>query len=182
MDKQLLKFMNREVSAVKVMCCIGTEQIADGGEFVTIRVDQLQTDLPLYAFWNNPHRKQRKDGSTQPKHTGGKVSYIKVIIRELRKYSKDMLSYEYAGMLLQLTSFIEWDTGMLMIGRGKKKHRMTRDDIIRELGVDKSTVKRFTKNLKEIGLLRHDKDGYEMTGNLFAKGRSVPCVSNLKKG
>jgi hypothetical protein len=182
MDKQLLKFMNREVSAVKTMCCIGIEPVPDGGEFVTIRLDQLQTDSPLYEFWNNPHRKRRKDGSKQPKHTGGKLSYVKIFISELSKYPKDILSYEYAGMFLQLTSFIEWDTGTLITGRGKKKHRMTQGDIATVLGVDRITVWRFTNKLEELNLLWHDKDGYEMTGNLFAKGRAVPCVSSLKKG
>jgi hypothetical protein len=184
MDKQLLKFLNKEVSVVETMCSIGVERLEASREFVTIKISDLQTESPTYGFWNNPkvHPPKSKDEEVKkPKHTGGKLSYAKIFISEIDKYPKDKFSNEYIGMCVRLTPSVEWDTGMLTTGRGKKKRNMTMADISKALSVSDSTVRRFTKKLEEIGLMKCNVLGYKMTGNLFAKGRSIPCELNLKK-
>jgi len=187
MDKQLLKFLNKEVSVVDTMCSIGVDRLDASREFVTIKISQLKTESPTYGFWNNPQTRTPRlkaneaNEANKPKHTGGKLSYAKIFISEIDKYPKDKLSNEYIGMCVRLTPSVEWDTGMLTTGRGKKKRNMSQEDITQALGVSTSSVKRFIKKLVELGLMRHDKLGYKMTGNLFAKGRSIPCELNLKK-
>lgn len=167
------------------MCSIGVERLDASREFVTIKINQLKTESPTYGFWNNPQARPpslNDDGEVKkPKHTGGKLSYAKIFISEIKKYPKDKLSYEYVGMCVHLAPSIEWDTGILTMGRGKKKRIMNRADIAKELSVSESTVKRFSSKLVELGLMKHDKLGYKMTGNLFAKGRSIPCELSLKK-
>lgn len=175
--------MNKEVSVVDTMCSIGVDRLDASREFVTIKINQLQTESPTYGFWNNPQqkRKSKDDEAVKPKHTGGKLSYAKIFISEIDKYPKDKLSNEHIGMCVRLTPSVEWDTGTLTTGRGKKKRNMNQGDITQALGVSTSSVKRFTKKLVELGLMKHDKLGYKMTGNLFAKGRSIPCELSLKK-
>ena len=184
MDKQLLKFLNKEVSVVDTMCSIGIDRLDASREFVTIKISQLKTELPTYGFWNNPQTRTprlKADEANKPKHTGGKLSYAKIFISEIDKYPKDKLSNEYIGMCVRLTPSVEWDTGMLTTGRGKKKRNMTMADISKVLSVSDSTVRRFTKRLEELGLMKCNVLGYKMTGNLFAKGRSTPCGLSLKK-
>lgn len=189
MDKQLLKFLNKEVRYVDTICGVGIEPLGNR-EFVTIKFKELNTDVPAYSFWNNPYKKPSKleseleseieleaEGWLQqkrkPKHSGNKLAYAKLYISEIKKYPKDKLSYEYAGMCMHLASFIEWDTGYLVTGYGKRKRYMKRQSIAKTLDVSDSTARRLISKLEELKLIHLDKTGYKMIGKLFAKGREI---------
>lgn len=180
MDKQLQRFINKEARVVDTPCTVGVEP-SGGMEYVTIKFNELNSDTPMYGFWHRPNIKaspplKNDEGQLirkKPKHTGNKFTYAKVYISEIKKYPKDKLSYEYAGMCLHLATFIDWEGGYLIVGYGKKKRYMERQDIAKALCVSESTVRRFMAKLEELKLLVHDKAGYKMIGKLFAKGREI---------
>lgn len=189
MDKQLLKFLNKEVNYIDTMCSVGREPLDQGREFMTIKFKEIQTDAPMYQFWHSSRKKAKPSNAEetlekpkQERKTNGKKSYYaKVYISEIKKYPKKKLSYEYAGMCLHLTASIEWESGFLIIGRGKKRRNMNKQDIIRILEISDSTFRRFMSKLKELKLMEYDEKGYRMIGKLFGKGREIQCESNLKK-
>lgn len=178
MDKQLLKFLNREVNYVETMCGIGREPL-DERDFMTIKPKELCIDEPLYGFWNSNRTdvKPEKDEAQKPSK---KTYYTKVFIKELIKYPKEKLSYEYMGIYLHLTAFMERDSGYLICGRGKKKRNMSKSDMAKILNISESTVRRLIDKLEELNLIEQD-NGLKILGSLFAKGRNVPCESNLNK-
>jgi len=177
MDKQLLRFINGEVNYVETMCGLGREQVDHERSFMTVKPTELCTNEPLYGFWNSNKAKTKK---LQAKKPSKKTYYTKVFIKEIKKYSRNKLSYEYMGMYLHLTAFMERDSGYLICSRGKKKRNMNRSDLAKILSISDSTVRRFIAKLEELNLIEHD-NGFKISGSLFAKGRNVPCESNLNK-
>ncbi len=187
MDNQLLKFINREVDYVETMCGIGREPLGKGKDFVMISPKELQSEKPLFSFWNTNKSKPTKpivgentESVQTNKQRKRRTFYAKVYIAGIKKYPKDKLSYDYAGMCLHLIPFIEWDSGHLVMGRGKNKKIMDRKDIAEALLISDSTVRRFLSKLEELKLIKCENKRYSMIGDLFAKGREV-CESSLKK-
>lgn len=184
----MLRFMNKESRFVDTPCGIGIEPLGNM-EFITVKFNELQTDTPMYGFWNNPKKKivlKKVEGEAglkppKPKSSGNKLTYAKLYISEIRKYPKDILSYEYAGMCMHLATYIEWNDGCLAIGTGKRKKFMGRVEIAKALEVSDSTVRRFISRLEELKLISKVGDCYKMVGKLFGKGRELTCESSLKK-
>ena len=181
MDDTSKKYFQRDVNATIMPAIFGRERMGSGKEHITI--SDPETNSILYNFFNKYHPpkpvKKTDDAFSagdlkpkpKPKHSGNKLVYAKLYISEIKKYPKDKLSYEYAGMCMHLASFIEWDTGYLVIGYGKRKRYMERLDIAKALQVSESTIRRFVPKLEELKLIHFDTTGYKMIGKLFAKGR-----------
>jgi hypothetical protein len=165
-DNQLLRFLNKEVNVVNTSVLIGRERAGEGKEYITITYkDQGQ---PLYSFWHKHKRNKGKD--VKPKHTGGRSSYVKAYINKLLEHMKDKVDHESIGVCVHLFPYLEWDTGYLYVGKGKRKRKMTKEDMAKILRVSLSTHTRIMRKLKSTKLMTHDSVGYKFTGGFFVKG------------
>lgn len=173
MDKQLLKFMNREVNVIKTMVTIGREPLNSNTDYLV--VDDAEEGIRFIdGFRKRGNYVKKIPNGEEPKKkrsTGGKPAYAKLYIKELEKYKNEDLSLELAGVCLRLISFIEWDTGYLVDGRGKRRRYMDKPKIADALSVSLSTARRFLLKLEKLRILTKDSTGYKMSGKLLAKGR-----------
>ena len=117
----------------------------------------------LFSWWNNPQKKVSKN---PPKHTGGKPSYIKLMVDGVRQHNE--LSIEAAGFLLKLTDNIQWSTNLLINKRNKKP--LAVDEITGIIGVGRNKTLDIVKELTQAQLLSKDKDGYKISSSLIQKG------------
>jgi len=192
MDEKATKYFQRDVNAALMPAIFGREKMSSGREHITIT--DPDTDAILYKFFNKFHPPKPSKAvdddliiepdikpKPKPKHSGNKLTYAKLYISEIRKYPKDKLSYEYAGMCMHLSTHIEWDDGCLSIGSGKKRRFMERKDIAKVLKISDSTARRLIAKLEELKLISYDGKKYKMIGKLFGKGREIECESSLKK-
>lgn len=114
------------------------------------------------------------------KGTGGKISYVKVYgsrIKEIR----GKIGFELIGICMCLAPNIEWETGFLIVGRGKRKKYMTKEDIASELGVSLSTAKRIIKKLTELGVLELRNNKFRLNPKFIAKGMTFDA-SKVREG
>ena len=192
MDENATKYFQRDVNAAIMPVMFGREKLGNGREYIT--ATDPDTDNILYGFFNKyrPPKLAKTvetlDGEPEikpkpKKSSGNKLTYAKLYISEIRKYPKDVLSYEYAGMCMHLATYIEWNDGSLAIGTGKRRKFMGRKDIAKALGVSDSTAKRLVLKLEELKLITKDKNAYKMVGKLFGKGKEINIPNdNQKKG
>jgi len=189
-DEKAVKYFQRDVNAALMPAMFGRERLGSGREHITIT--DPDTDAVLYNFFNKYHPPKppkildnnivvEPEIKPKPKSSGNKLTYAKLYISEIRKYPKDKLSYEYAGMCMHLATYIEWHDGSLVIGTGKRRKFMERKDISKELKISDSTTRRLISKLEELKLISYDGKKYKMIGKLFGKGREIECESNLKK-
>ena len=190
MDEKAVKYFQRDVNAALMPAMFGRERLGSGREHITIT--DPDTDAVLYNFFNKYHPPKppkildddivsEPEIKPKPKSSGNKLTYAKLYISEIRKYPKDKLSYEYAGMCMHLATYIEWHDGSLSIGTGKRRKFMEHKDIARALKISDSTTRRLIAKLEELKLISHDGKKYKMIGKLFGKGREIECESNSKK-
>jgi len=166
MQRDLLKYLNGEVNCVRADVIIGREQ-SPNGDYIVITPPEVTT--PLYQFWQG---KGKKNKSTNPKHTGGKPSYAKLYLGKLESCIEEKMSIEAMGACMYLACHLEWDTNLLVIGRGDRKRSMKREDISKLLKLSLRSTQRVINELKKFGRLDKDKDGYKFT-SLFQKGRGA---------
>jgi hypothetical protein len=182
MDEKSEKYFQREVNATIMPVMFGRERLGNGREYIT--ATDPDTDRVLYGFFNKYHPPKpapvvveavegEPEIKPKPKSSGNKLTYAKLYISELRKFPKDVLSYEYAGMCMHLSTYIEWHDGSLEIGTGKRRKYMERKDIAKALGVSDSTTRRFISKLEELKLISKAGDSYKMIGKLFGKGKEI---------
>ena len=186
MDDKSVKYFLRDTNAAIMPAMFGRERIGTDREHITIT--DPETDAVLYNFFNRYHSpkpplEDPDDIEARPKSksSGNHPTYVKLYISEVHKFPKAVLSYEYAGMCMHLSTYIEWHDGSLVIGTGKRKRFMQLKDITKVLNISDSTARRLISKLLELKIIFEADDSYRTTGNLFAKGRSIPCESNLKK-
>lgn len=188
MDNQLAKYLVGEVNVTRADCLISREQIDNKHDYVY--VEGYETGIQFYQgvqkrkpFRIKPNSEteeanesliqEKKNSKPKPKKsTGGKFAYTKVYVSELEAIPREKLSFELIGVCLCLTSYIEWETGFLIVGRGKRRRYMTKTDLAKKLKVSISTVKRFVKKLEDIRILEDDKKGFRLNARFFAKGRA----------
>lgn len=165
MDKRLLDYYNRSVNVLDLGngFILSREEVR-GLEFITIEHD----GNPVYSFWNNPKKKASKN---PPKHTGGKPSYVKLMIEGIRKHN---LSLDAAGFLVKLADNIQWNTNLLINKRNKKP--LIIDDISKIVGVGRNKTLNIIKELAKAQLLSKDKDGYKISPSLIQKGGAKRTV------
>lgn len=188
MDEQLAKYLVGQVNVTRADCLISREQIDNKHDYVY--VEGYKTGIQFYqgvqkrkAFKikqngdteeiNEPLVQEEKSSKPKPKKgTGGRFAYTKVYISRLEEIPREQLSFELIGVCLCLTSYIEWETGFLIIGRGKRRRYMTKVDLAKKLKVSLSSVKRFTKKLEDLGILETNEKGFRLNTKFLAKGRA----------
>ena len=163
MDKQLLDFQNRTVNALNTDGK-GISIIRDsvrGVDKFTILVD----GVPWKIFWEKVEKPLSLE-KKPPKHTGGKPSYIKIMLKEVQQ-QKD-LSIEGAGFFVKIADNIQWKTNLIIDRRSKKP--LVAEDISKIIGQGKNTTLKVIKELREADLLIKDNDGYKISTCLVQKG------------
>ena len=158
MDKSIIDFLNKITNACEGKLSIGREQLGKR-EFIVISVDGKE----IYSFWYSPNKEVSKE---PPKHTGGKPSYVKLMIEGIRKHTE--LSIEAAGFLVKMADNIQWGDNLLMDKRSKKS--LAADDMCKIAGVGRNKTLAIINELKTAHLLNKDKDGYKLSTCLVQKG------------
>lgn len=159
MDK-LLEFYNRNVNVLDLGdgVTLGRESVR-GMDFMTIS----RGNEVLYSWWSNPNKKASKN---PPKHTGGKPSYVKLLIKEMQKHPE--LSVEAAGVIQKLIPNVKWGDNLLVHARSKKPLRIS--DICEITRKSKPFIIKTLNELKTAGLLIKDAEGYKISSSLIQKG------------
>lgn len=117
----------------------------------------------LFSWWNNPKKKASKN---PPKHTGGKPSYVKLMIEGLKRHSD--LSNDAIAFVVKISANIQWSTNLIINKRSKKP--LNGEDISKIVGMSKTKTYDIMKELAQSGLLEKDKDGYRLSAELVQKG------------
>jgi len=178
-DNQRLKYKLGEVNAFRADCIISKENLNDKLECVYTR------DYESGELYNKGIQKRHKYSAPKVektveanehkelkkrKGTGGKKLYTKVYAGDLLKLKRDEVSLEMMGFCTFLTPFVEWETGWLVCGYGKKKEFMTQRDIAKELRLGIATVNRVISKLRALGIVVYDGTKYKLSTKFFAKG------------
>jgi hypothetical protein len=168
MEKDLFKYLNGEVNAVKIEVVLVRERLPNGIEHLTVSTAN-EGRLLLCEQWKNPKKKPRSD---TPKHTGGKKPYIMLMVDEVEKLRKDGVKNveELVGYLVCLGKFVEWNTGKLIQKRSKKPIRYKDLQGIFPCGNRK--LNRILGELKEHDLLFGTEEGYFISTRLIKKGKT----------
>lgn len=199
-DEQTLKYVTGTANVIRADCLISRERLNSKMDYVY--VDDYNNGLRYYSgpqrrkpFKLKPTGEIEEDTESlveeikvkekpKPKdknNNGGKFTYTKVFVSKMKAIPREKLTLELMGVCLCLASCIEWETGFLIVGRGKNRRRMTKEDIAKELEKSVSTVRRFIAKLSEMNILEESKDGYRMNTEFLAKGRACDA-SKVRKG
>ena len=193
-EKQRSRFLLGEVNAMETPCIITRERINSKLDYwyVEERDSGIQflkgvrknTPLrPRHAVGEEtdtttleeeesiPNPKLKLKPARKPFSTGGKPAYSKVYISKLVEMPRDKLSFDLLGKCIFLTTCMEWETGLLKIGKGGKRRCMTQKDIGISLGIGTSATSAVLKQLKSIGIIIHEESKYKFNLKFFAKGR-----------
>ncbi|MDP4117678.1 MAG: hypothetical protein Q8873_00595 [Bacillota bacterium] len=169
MDKELLDFLNGDSNVAKINVIVSREATPNGFQFISIK--ETDSAEPLYSFWYNPKKEQKKE-NPPPKHTGGKKPYIMLMTSEIEKlYEKDVPGIDEAlGCILHLGRYVEWGTGKLIDPRSKEplKYKDLRD-------IFKYSNKKLNgllKTMKDNSLLSSTDEGYFISTKLIKKGKA----------
>lgn len=167
MDKKLLDYLSGQVNAVQVEVSISREQAPNGTQFITIR--QPGEEVALYSFWHNPKKATTK---RKPKHTGGKKPYIMLMVEEVEKLKSQGVKdvEKLIGHLVCLGNYIEWSTGRLTKGRGKKP--LQYKDLLEICGCSNKKLNKMLGEMKEHDLLFGTQEGYFISTRFIKKGKA----------
>jgi hypothetical protein len=152
-------FYNRNVNVLNLGngFYLGRESVK-GMDFMTLSFG----DEVLYSWWHNPNKTV---ANKPPKHTGGKPSYVKLLIKEMQKHD---LSLESAGLIQKVIPNINWGDNLLIDTRTKRPLNV--DNICEITKKSKPFVIKILRELKKAQLLNKDKDGYKISPSLIQKG------------
>ena len=180
MDKQLLKFINKEVNAAEADTLITRETTSNGMEYITISLKINNEYKQLYSFWHNPKKKNREppvvnDNNTveekKPKTTGGKKPYLMLMIKEIKAlHDKGVKNVaELIGTVACLGENIEWNTGRLI--KKRTKQALKYKDLQEILGYSNGKLSKILNELKEHDLLFKTEEGYFISSKYIKKGK-----------
>jgi hypothetical protein len=158
MDKSISDYLSGFTNVCEGKFTIGREK-SGKNEFIIIKLDGQE----VYSFWHNPNKKVT---NKKPKHTGGKKSYIMLMIEELKKHEN--LSLEAQGFIYKMLTHIQWNSTLIIDTRNKKP--LVIDEMVTILGIGRNKTLSIIKELKAADLLVKDKDGYKVSPNLMQKG------------
>lgn len=193
-SKQVVKYASREVNAVRADCVISREELPNGVDYVY--VSDYQSGL---EFYQGPQKKkqyhqigngfeeiefeevreeqarqiiERQKEKKNPKSSGKSV-YVKVFTKKLIENLKNKeFTYDLLGICLYLTSFMEWNTGYLIKGRGKNRKYMAQQDLANVLKMSLRSVSSVVNRLDKVGVLSKGEKGYKFRAKFMAKGRA----------
>jgi len=180
MDKQLLKFINKEVNAAEADTLITRETTSNGMEYITISLKINNEYKQLYSFWHNQKKKNREppvvnDNNTveekKPKTTGGKKPYLMLMIKEIKAlHDKGVKNVaELIGTVACLGENIEWNTGRLI--KKRTKQALKYKDLQEILGYSNGKLSKILNELKEHDLLFKTEEGYFISSKYIKKGK-----------
>ena len=167
MEKELIKFLNGEVNAVRLDVTIVREVITDDIDRLVVRsVDDEHKD---YVISESFIKKKRK--SNNPKHAGGKHPYIMLMVNEVEKLREQGIKNveELIGYLVCLGKYIEWNTGRLVKKRSKKP--LQYKDLQKTFPCGNKKLNRILGELKDNDLLFGTQEGYFISPRLIKRGK-----------
>ena len=177
MDKGLVEFYGGGVNVADFHALISRETLPNGIQRISVK--EFGSEIELWGFWYNPHKKAdpveiEKPCDSPPKHTGGKKPYVMLMLGELRKLKDGKIPNlpELTGCLVCLGDNVEWGTGRLVRGRGKNKKPMQYADIHKILGYSDWKLNKMLALMKEHNLLTHTGEGYFVSSRLIKKGKT----------
>jgi biotin operon repressor len=191
LDEQLIKYMTGEANVLRADCLISREKLNNKVDYVYVEgyengVQYYQGPQKRKAFKfkqsgefeeiDEPLIEEKVKPEVKPiknKGTGGKLAYAKIYTSRLLKIPRKKLNFEILGMCLYLTSFIEWETGFLIIGHGNNKRFMVQKDISKVLKISIRKTNDVIRDLKELGIIIHEEkeNKYRISPAFIAKGR-----------
>jgi len=163
MDKNLLEFLAGERDVIILDGVVfSKERKRNGTEYITVIID----NKPSFGFWNNPDNLK----TNKPKHTGGKKSYVMLMIEEVEKMRSQEVTniVELVGCITCLSRYIEWGTGKLVHFRSKKPIQFKDFGDIFQFG--RSKLLKILKQLKDLNLLVNTQEGYFISQTIIKKG------------
>lgn len=176
MDKDLLNFINGNTNYYCGDMSIGREPVNGGKDFFILTCG----NVTIATFWSDIG-KPSKVGSQETaleeipgappkkKTMGGKKAYVMLMTAKMGEMVQSgKATPEQIGCLAVLTPHIEWGTGRLLKKRSKKS--LQSKDICTALKMPSRTWNRKFGELKEIGLMSLDDNGYYISTDLFKKG------------
>lgn len=169
-EKELLKFLNREVNALQLNVVIVRETLPNGVDHLVARPsNEEHRSLLVIESWYNPKHPPK---SEQPKHTGGKKPYIMLMVDEVEKLRKQGVVNveELIGYLVCLGKYVEWNTGRLIHKR--KKTPLKYKDIQTMFPCGNRKLNRILGELKEHDLLFKTTEGYFISSRFIKKGKT----------
>jgi len=171
MDKELAKFINHEVNAVKVEVIISREKTNNGTEYIQISPKIGNDYKQMYSFWHNPNKKVRGPDD-KPKHTGGKKPYVIVMYQEVMKLKEKGVknARELVSYLMCIGDNIEWNTCKLINKRTKKP--LKRTDVEKLFDCGKNKFDKLMAQMKKYDLLYKTNEGYFVSTKYIKKGKT----------
>lgn len=183
MDEQRSKFLIGEVNAMETICVITRERINNKLDYVYVEerdsgIQFLKGVRKNVQFRSKPlsdDETTKEKPKLKPAHipfgTGGKSAYSKVYISKLTEIPRSKLSFDLLGKCILLTTCMEWETGFLTCGKGKRRRYMTQKDIAKSLGIGVSSTSVVIRQLESLEIIFHEKNRYRFNPKIFAKGR-----------
>jgi len=178
LKKETLEFLNGQRNAVKDEFILGREK---AGSSELIFVSLPNGEKPIYALWNSKktvkkyEKKEDKSGEVVFKKvvscgTGGESAYVMLIDNMISKLRKKNISLNASGAILQLTNYLEWNTGRLYNKRNKIS--LTKEMISKILKIGKQKTNNVLKELKELDVLYYNnkESAYFMNMKYVRKG------------
>ena len=127
----------------------------------------------LGVFWEKP----KKKAIGKPKHTGGKLEYLKLFVSKLRDIING-LSDKDLGALFRFTALCNWETNVLVDSR--KKQPLDYAGLKRVTGYSETTLARRIAALKSAGILNVNGEGhYFLNPRLVQKGHTNAAVNRM---
>lgn len=176
MDKNLLKFFNYEINAVKLSdnVILSREKIPNGADcFYLNFYDDKGKDLGRHIGFKNLNSKTNEVTSDKkPMSTGGKKPYLMLMINEIEDLrKKDVKNVEeLIGYVASMGKYIEWNTGKLIKKRSKKA--LQYKDLLELYGCSNKKLNKMLKLMKEHDLLYSTDEGYFISQKYIKKGKS----------
>jgi hypothetical protein len=169
-----------DVNSAEVKVVLGRERSSNGREYIVLSIDNDGVPMELFGFWQSKAMKKPfmidDDGEIverKPKHTGGKPPYVMLMVQEIEKLrgNPEVKSLEEViGFAVLLGRNVEWHTGRLKRAKGKESLKYA--DMVNIYSGTKRNLNRIIKEMKLLGILRHEKDGYYISSQYVKKGKT----------
>ena len=143
-----------------------SREVNDTGiEYIVINEENWPGEpQELFSFWRNPRRPQT---NKTPKHTGGKRSYVKLYLDQIKEVSRKVTDND-VGMLIRLAQNVDWKTGILVDRRTKKPLNFV--GLLKHSGYKSArTLANRINALRQAGILIVDHEGRYVISPLFMR-------------
>lgn len=140
---------------------LGREVREDGAAEYRVVTDYTQTPhRVLCAGWTTG-KPQRQRQNKEPKHTGGKPPFIKLMLDGLDAI-EDKVSLRALGMLVKLRRLVAWNTSSINASSIR--------DVARKIKMNQKTTWRHLQELVDAGVLMEADGGYVLSRDVIQRG------------